>query len=57
MNPTPYPDLLERAEELDVAAKVAYDRGDYVFAQYLAHEAHTLRMQGVAAENKSAASR
>jgi hypothetical protein len=56
MNPTPYPSLSERAEELEVAAKVAYDKGDYVFAQYLTREAHTLRMQGIAAESKHAGS-
>lgn len=45
MNPNPHPTLLERAAELDVAAKIAYDKQDYVFAQDLAQHAHLLRMQ------------
>jgi len=36
---------LERAEEFDVAAKIAYDRQDYVFAQELSQHAHLLRME------------
>lgn len=36
---------LERAEEFDVAAKIAYDRQDYVFAQELSQHAHHLRME------------
>lgn len=36
MTPDPTPTLLERANELDVAAKFAFGKGDYVFAQYLA---------------------
>jgi hypothetical protein len=45
MNPNPHPTRAERAEELDVAAKIAYDKQDYVFASTLAQHAHLLRMQ------------
>lgn len=45
MTPEPHPTPLERAEALDVAAKIAYDKQDYVFAQELAQHAHLLRMQ------------
>lgn len=45
MNPNPHPTKTERAEELDVAAKIAYDKQDYVFAMELAQHAHLLRMQ------------
>ena len=45
MNPTPHKTPLERAEEFDVAAKIAYDKQDYVFAQELAQHAHLLRME------------
>lgn len=45
MNPTPHKTPLERAAELDVAAKIAYDKQDYVFAQELAQHAHLLRME------------
>lgn len=50
MNPDPYPSLAERAEELDVAAKHATDRGDDDFAKYCTHEAATLRAQAAAVE-------
>lgn len=36
---------MERAQELDVAARIARDQHDYVFAQELANHAHLLRMQ------------
>ena len=42
MNPTPHKTPLERAAELDVAAKIAYDKQDYVFAQELAQHAHQI---------------
>lgn len=45
MNPNPHPTKAERAEELDVAAKIAYDKQDYVFAMELSQHAHLLRMQ------------
>lgn len=35
----------EQAEDFDVAAKIAYDKQDYVFASTLAQHAHLLRMQ------------
>ena len=45
MNPNPHPTKAERAEELDIAAKISYDKQDYVFAMELAQHAHLLRMQ------------
>lgn len=45
MTPTPAPTALERAAEMDVAAKIAYDRADYVFAEQLSMHAHLLRME------------
>ena len=54
MTPDPHPTLLERAEELETAAKFAQGKGDYVFAEYLAREAHTLRMQALAIESRNA---
>ena len=45
MNPTPHKTPLERAAELDVAARIAFDKQDYVFAQELAQHAHLLRME------------
>jgi hypothetical protein len=45
VTPDPQPTLLERADELDVAARIAYDKHDYVFAKQLADHAHLLRMQ------------
>lgn len=45
MTPDPHPTLAERAEELEVAAKIAHENGNHVFAQELAQHAHHLRMQ------------
>lgn len=45
MTPDPKPTPIERADELDVAAKIAYDKQDYVFAKQLSDHAHMLRMQ------------
>ena len=45
MTPTPHKTDLERAEELDIAAKIAYENSDLVFAKELAQCAHRLRMQ------------
>ncbi len=35
----------EQAEDFDVAAKIAYDHGNYVFANSLSTHAHLLRME------------
>jgi len=53
MTPDPHPTPLERAAELDVAAKIAYDKQDYVFAQELAQHAHLLRMQDIDKSRKA----
>ena len=45
MTPDPRKTPLELAEEFDVAARIAYDKQDYVFANTLAQHAHLLRMQ------------
>ena len=54
MTPDPNPTPAERAEELEVAAKIAHDHGNHVFAhdhgnhvfaQELTRSAHHLRMQ------------
>ena len=45
MTPDPTKTLLERAEEMDVAARIAYDKHDYVFAEQLSMHAHLLRME------------
>ena len=45
VNPNPHKTKLERAEELDIAAKIAHTKGDYVFALELAQHAHLLRME------------
>ena len=45
MTPDPKPTPIERADELDVAAKIAYDKQDYVFAKQLSDHAHLLRMK------------
>lgn len=45
MTPDPRKTPLELAEEFDVAARIAYDKQDYVFANTLAQHAHNLRMQ------------
>ena len=50
MTPDPHPTLLERAEELEVAAKFAEGKHDYDFAKYCRHEAKTLREQAAAVE-------
>jgi hypothetical protein len=55
VNPDPTPTLYERAEELEIAAKIAQHKGDYVFAQYLSREAHTLRMQAQTTEARNVA--
>lgn len=45
MQPSPEPTLLERADEFDVAASIARERQDFVFAKQLADHAQMLRMQ------------
>lgn len=45
MRASPEKSKQERADEFDVAAKIAYDKQDYVFAQELAQHAHLLRME------------
>lgn len=45
MNPEPAPTKLERANELEVAASIAYERGDIVFADELSRHAFFLRME------------
>lgn len=45
MQPTPEKTKLERAEELDVAAKIAHENQDHVFAAECCRHAHHLRMQ------------
>ena len=50
MTPDPHPTLIERAEELETAAKFAEGTGDYVFAEYCTNEAKTLREQATAVE-------
>lgn len=45
MRPDAQPTLLERAEEFDIAARIAYDHGNYVFANTLSTHAHLLRME------------
>lgn len=45
MNPAPDKTPLERADELDVAAKIAHENQDHVFAQQLAMHAFHLRVQ------------
>lgn len=45
MTPDPQKTLLERADEFDVSARIAFDKQDYAFAQELANHAHLLRMQ------------
>lgn len=41
----PRPTLLERAAEYEIAAKVAFNRGDTVNAEDFARHAHRLRME------------
>ena len=45
MTPDPHKTKLERAEEFDIAAKIAHENGNPVFADELARKAHHLRMQ------------
>lgn len=45
MTPDPHPTPSERAEELEVAAKIAHEHSNPVFADELARKAHHLRMQ------------
>ena len=45
MTPDPRKTPSELAEEFDVAARIAYDKQDYVFANTLAQHAHHLRMK------------
>lgn len=45
MTPDPHPALLDQALEFDVAAKIAFDKGDAPFAEKLALKAFHLRMQ------------
>ena len=45
MNPNPHKTLLERAEEFDIAAKVAFDKHDIEFEKELSNHAFLLRMQ------------
>ena len=45
MTPDPHPTKLERAAELEIAAKISYHKGDLVFAKEQADFAHHLRMQ------------
>ena len=45
MNPMPEKTPLERAEELEVAAKIATDNQDHAFAAECRSHAHHLRAQ------------
>ena len=45
MTPDPHPTLAEQADELEVAAKIAHEHSNPVFADELARKAHNLRMQ------------
>ena len=45
MQPQTTPTAQERADEFDVAARIAYDKQDYVFAKQLSDHAYMLRMQ------------
>ena len=47
MTPDPHPTPAEQVAELDVAAKIAQDHSNPVFAQELAQHAHHLRMQAL----------
>lgn len=44
MTPDPHKCKLARAEELEVAAKIAHENNDHVFAAELSRHAHHLRM-------------
>ena len=45
MTPDPHKCKLARAEELEVAAKIAHENNDLVFSMELAQHAHHLRME------------
>ena len=45
MTPDPHPTPAEQAAELEVAAKIAHEHSNPVFADELARKAHHLRMQ------------
>lgn len=45
MTPAPHPTPSEQADELEVAAKIAHEHSNPVFADELARKAHRLRMQ------------
>lgn len=45
MTPDPHPTVAEQAAELEVAAKIAQEHSNPVFAEELARKAHHLRMQ------------
>lgn len=45
MTPDPHPTVAARADELDVAAKIAHENHNHVFALELAQHAHQMRMQ------------
>lgn len=45
MTPSPAKTPVELAEEFEVAAKIAHENANHVFAQELAQHAHHLRMQ------------
>ena len=47
MTPDPHPTPAEQVAELEVAAKIAHENGNHVFAQELAQHAHHLRMQAL----------
>ena len=47
MTPDPHPTLAEQADELEVAAKIAHEHSNPVFADELARKAHHLRMQEI----------
>ena len=47
MTPNPHPTPEEQAAELEVAAKIAHENANPVFAQELAQHAHHLRMQAL----------
>lgn len=50
MTPDPHPTLIERAEELETAAKFAEGTGDYDFAKDCTDQAKTLREQAATVE-------
>ena len=45
MTPDPHPTVEEHADALEVAAKIAHENHNPVFALELAQHAHNLRMQ------------